>query len=329
LTRFTRAAGVLALAALLLSLPARGQDGPRIKNLTGRVSALAMDGTRVAYAVATSDPACATRVFTWTPADDAGAVVSGAATCRAQVREVAVAANRVAWIAGRGRVDELFTAAVPRPAEKRLALAMRSGGRGAWLGRLVGDGVLLAFNLWSTDTARRITSGALRRVMVHDLGTIKEGVGTLFVRAVDANRIVVAHDDGMLVMYARDGRLMRSIAAPGASLVALQGRDLVTLAGTQLTVYDALTGALVHTWPVPATPPAIDVQLGVVAYAFGGDVHALQLATGKDVVLAQLPGVVRDVELEADGLVFAYDSGGSDNLGYLTPAQVAAPFAAA
>jgi hypothetical protein len=293
------------------------------------VTALAMDGTRVAYAVSTSDSRCATKVFTWSPADDAGAVVSGAATCRAQVREVAVAANRVAWIAGRGRMDELFTAAVPAPVEKRLAIAMRAGGRGAWLGRLVGDGVLLAFNLWSTDAARRITSGALRRVMVHDVGTIKEGVGTLFVRAVDANRIVVAHEDGTVVLYARDGRLGRSVSAPGASAVALQGRDLVTLAGTQLAVYDAVTGTLVHTWPLTAAPATIDVQLGMVAYALGGDVHALQLATGKDVVLAQLPGAVRDVELEADGLVFAYDAGGSDNLGYLTLAQITAPFAAA
>lgn len=325
----TRAAAVLALAALLLSLPARGQDGPRIKNLTGRVSALAMDGTRVAYVVATGDPACATKVFTWTPADDAGAVVSGPATCRTQVREVAVAANRVAWIAGGSRSDELFTAAVPRPVEKRLALAMRRGARGAWLGRLVGDGVLLAYNLWSTDAARHITSGALRRVMVKDVGTIKEGVGTLFVRAVDANRIAVAHEDGTIVLYARDGRLMRSIPVPGAGAVALQGRDLVALAGTQLAVYDAVTGALVHTWPLPAAPAGIDVQLGIAAYALGGDVHALQLATGKDVVLAQLLGGVRDVELEADGLVFAYDSGGSDNLGYLTSAQVTAPFAAA
>jgi hypothetical protein len=324
-----RAAALLALAALLLSLPARGQDGPQIKNLTGHVSALAMDGTRVAYAVTTGDPACATKVFTWTPADDAGAVVSGPATCRTQVREVAVAANRVAWIAGTPRADELFTAAVPRPVEKRLALAVHRGARGAWLGRLVGDGVLLAFNLWSTDATRRVTSGALRRVLVHDLGTIKEGVATLFARSVDANRVVVTHADGTIVLYARDGRLMRSVPAPATTVVALQGRDLVALAGAQLAVYDALTGALVHTWPLAAAPTSIDVQLGVAAYALGGEVHAVQLATGKDVVLTQVPGAVRDVELEAEGLVFAYDSGGSDNLGYLTPAQVAAPFAAA
>jgi hypothetical protein len=324
-----RAAAVLALAALLLTLPAHGQDAPRIKNLRGRVSALAMDGTRAAYAVSTDDPRCGTIVFAWSPADDAGAVVSGAATCPAQVREVAVAANRIAWIAGGGRGEELFTASVPRPVEKRLAVALRTGARGTWLGRLVGDGVVLAFNLWSTDAARRITSGALRRVKVHDLGTIKEGTPTLFVRAVDANRIVVGREDGTIALYARDGRLMRSIPAPGTTAVALQGRDLVALAGTQLAVYDAITGALVHTWSLPAAPAGLDAQFGVVAYAVGADVHALELATGKDVIVAQVQGTVRDVEIEATGVVFAYDSGGADNLGYLTFAQIAARLAAA
>jgi hypothetical protein len=293
------------------------------------VTALAMDGTRAAYAVTASDPLCATKVFAWTPADDAGAAVSGPATCGTQVREVAVAANRVAWIAGGGRADELFTAAVPRPAERRLAMALRKGARGTWLGRLVGDGVVLAFNLWSTDAARRVTSGALRQVKVHDVGTIKEGTGTLFVRAVDANRIVVGRDDGTIVVYARDGRLIRSIAAPGTTAVALQGRDLVALAGTQLAVYDAVTGALVHTWSLLVAPVGLDAQLGVAAYAIGPDVHTLELATGKDVVVAQVQGIVRDVEIEDSGLVFAYDSGGADNLGYLTFDQITARLAAA
>ena len=99
--------------------------------------------------------------------------------------------------------------------------------------------------------------------------------------------------------------------------IALRGDYLLVLTETQtLEIYNARTGAYLRTWPVQAQAPAeLDAYAGVAIYVAyprntlqSFKIHALQLKTGKDVVVAtgnfQLR---RSAELEPAGLLYARD----------------------
>src|SRR5262249_15916048 len=124
------------LAILVFALSAQSAaPAPRIKNTRGSIESLAMDGTRVAYAVhgegAGGEGAGGTKVFVWNVATQGGAVVSGPKTCDADststgagVREIAVAGLRVAWLVNKGgnteSDDYLYTATLGGRAKERL-----------------------------------------------------------------------------------------------------------------------------------------------------------------------------------------------------------------
>jgi hypothetical protein len=243
----------LAIASLLLAVavPAAAAPWPaaHVKNTNGWIEALAMDGPRVVYAV--RGGATCTKVFAWNVHTQAGAVVSGRGTCGADststgggVTQIAVAGTRFAWIVNEGgnieSSDDLYTASLPAPHERRVATAFRTGDvdgtlTGTWLSGLVGGGDRICAE---PGHHRRIRNGG-------------------------------------------DGGVAAARYRPGDDRCR-QGH------------------ATCH---VPRSTPGRRP-----AHGSEGCVHVLSLPDGRDAVLATAPRAIQGLQIEAPGIVYAYNT---------------------
>jgi hypothetical protein len=330
----------LVAAALVLALPA-GAAGPRVKNTKGWIESLAMDGPRVAYAVE-GGSGC-TKVLVWNVRTEGGAVVSGPKTCDADststgagVREIAVAGARVAWIVNQGGNSEsddyLYTATLGGQKERLVATAFRSGDvdgtlKGAWMNHLVGAGDRIAVNRFTTDASGTITQASLQRLDT-GLTTLVLGKPSLYAASLDLGRVAVLRPDQKVAIYdAATKQLLLTIAPTSAKEVALRKDYAVVLTRTKtVEVYDSHTGLLLRRWPVAAGASRLDVHSGIAAYAVGRTVFAIRLADGRDAPIATAPRAIDGLEIEAPGIVYAYDTvkGLNDlgNLAYVPLLQV-------
>jgi hypothetical protein len=298
------------------------------------IQALAMTGSVVAYDVSgrfsrRPPKGCANKIFAFDLSTRTTRRISGEKTCYSDgtptgdgVRELAVAEKRFAWIVNQGgntqSYDYLRTASLPRPKERKLGAAARFGEIGSldghWIGSLVGSGNLLAVNRWSTAVGT-IGSSELDLVGPTGLRRLVTGPKALFAQAIDSGRIAVLRGDGTVGIYSGNGKLLLAVQPGSAREVALNGRDLVVLTKMRtIEVYDSRSGARRGTWAVSRQATTLDTYGGLAVYAdhpadvIGRlQVHALYLATGKDVVVGT--GTYegrprRDVELEAPGLVY-------------------------
>ena len=333
----TAALAVIALAALLLvALEGAAAAKPKPRSLQkrtpGLVEALAMDGSRVAYDVAGnygSRTRC-NEVYVWNVARNVTTRVSGRQTCGADststgagVRELALAGGRVAWIVNQGgnseKDDALFTALLPKPKERKLASALRTGGGeygepwvGGWIGGLTGSGPLLAVNQWVTDEGGVVGTARLRTV-TGGLRTIASGAQTLQAGSTDGKRIAVVREDGSVALYSSAGALLRRVQPSAPAEVALGGGYLAVLTkANTIEVYSASTGKRLFTRHPAKGAASLDVEGSLAVYAApkpGGrelrTVHVLRLRTGKDTVLTTQARRVVDVQIEAPGVAYA------------------------
>jgi hypothetical protein len=316
------------LAAALVSgvTGAAATRSTNVKRTNGWIEALAMDGPRAAYDVgAHGGHSACNRLFVWNVTTGSSARVSGKGTCDADststgagVRELAVAGTRVAWIVNLGgnteSDDYLYTASLPRPKERMLASAVRRGDvdgilQGTWLGGLVGSDVLLAVNSWSTDSKDAVSGASLRVIAPAGLTTIATGQAATLARSADLGRVAVLRPDGTVGIYAASGALLRAVSPASAKEVALRKDYLVVLTKTRtLELYNANIGAFIRKWPVPAGAENLDVHSGIAVYSLGRQVRALRLATGTDVVLTTAKRAIEEVEIEAPGVVYAFNT---------------------
>jgi hypothetical protein len=321
---------LVAVTALATSAAARRTPlpKPKAKTAPGRIEALAMDGSRIAYDVA-AGYGTRTRcnaVYVWNVARNATTRVSGRETCSADatstgagVRELALAGGRAAWIVNKGGNSEsddyLYASTVARPHERIVASARRSGSvdgvlAGNWLGGLVGSGSFLAVDHWSTDA-----SGAVATVQLQRVGTrlvdLAEGPETMLARSTDGRQIAVLRTDTTIGLYSARGELLRSLTSrQRATEVALRRDYLVALtAGNSLAVYNSHSGRLLRTWRVAPGAHSLDVSSGLAAYVAGASVHVLRLSTGKRVFGVRTGAPVPAVQLEPAGLAYAFGRG--------------------
>jgi Tol biopolymer transport system component len=137
----------------------------------------------------------------------------------------------------------------------------------------------------------------------------------------DAGRIVASGDNATVVLDA-DGDQLLSI--PVATTAAqLAGSDLVVLVPGALRDYDATTGALLHSWPLPDVSlggfcgepmwecgsPRLRLEgaaRGMVVYMLDGKLHLLRLSDEADTVVADATGA----QLDDSGLFYAYQTTG-------------------
>jgi hypothetical protein len=317
---------LLGLSAALLATPGTGAVAPAaVKTTGGWIEALTMDRGTVAYGLAAEPSACH-KVIAWYPLTRKAMFVSGKKTGRCGsdepsgmgIEAVGVAGRRVAWIrnitGNTESYDTLYTATLPKSHERRVASAVRTGDTsgvltGEWIGGLVSDGESLFVSRWHTDSQGSVTDGSLNTVGPLRLRTVIRGPDTVVAFGADGGRIAVLRPDGTIALYATKGAGLRTFAPPSPKEVALRKDLLVVLTKTQtLVVYNANTGALLRTWPVPDRAWHLDVHSGVAVYSVGRRLHALRLATGKDVVIVEARRAIVDVEIEAPGLVYAFNT---------------------
>jgi hypothetical protein len=325
----------LAAASLLLAVSGASAASPGREKVTGGwVEALAMDGPRVAYAVA-SDTSFCHKLLVWNLTTDSDLLVSGprAGTCGSDephgqtIREVALAGSRVAWIravTGNTEADDYLYTAALGGSERRLRAAVRRGDTfsalaGRWIGGLVGSGSLLSVDTWTTSAAGAVTHAALELVTAHGLSTLASGPGTVLTRATDGQRIAVLRSDGTVAVYARSGRLLLTLSPGSTRDLALdEGRLVVLTKARTIEVFDAGTGKLLRGWPVPAGAAHLDVAGDLAVYSVWRAVHALRLSTGEDAVLAGAPRAIAGLEIGAPGVVYAFNTvKGTRDLGTL------------
>ncbi len=320
---------IIAISALLfaLAVPAAAA-GPApvadVKNTNGWIESVAMDGTRLAYAVRGDNGSC-TKVFVTNVKTGSSAVISGRGTCGADststgggVTAIAVAGTRIAWLVNEGgnteSSDYLYTSSLPGWKERRVANVLRTGNvdgtlTGGWLGDLVGGGDRIALNQFTTDASGTVATAALRRLDV-GLATIAVGKTTLRATSLDQHRIAVIRPDQKVALYDSDsGHLLLTMSPSSVREVALRQDYVVVLTRTRtIEIFNARTGAPVRTLPVAPGASKLDVHSGIAVYAVGRAVHALRLADGRDAVLATAPRAIQGLEIEAPGVAYSYNT---------------------
>lgn len=280
----------------------------------GPIERLAAGGGRVAFAACLG-------VYIWTPGTREVTATSGSgppSSCRlqtnAEIYSLALATDRVAYGERVGCNSITLTLNLeqlgPPPMSSELAHAYGNCGapyRPA-VGELVGAGDLLAFSTWqesedqSQPTIRYLTTAQeIDRVEPGGCPcpAISSSPGPYVPDDVDAGR-VIAYGQNETRILDRDGKQLLSI--PVSPLAAqLSGSDLVLLLQGQVRDYDAATGGLRHSWPLPDVPSGAECDLrcggpdrlvledaarGLVAYLLDGNVHLLRLRDGADAVVA-------------------------------------------
>jgi hypothetical protein len=312
-----------------------------------------MDGSRVAYDVSarfTSPKRRCNTVYVWNLATRVTTAVSGKGTCDADitstgagVRELEIAGLRVAWIVNQGGISEsddyLYTSSLPRPKERRLASAVRTGEvmggltcgglhsaglAGPWIGCLVGAGKFLAVNRWSTDESGQVTFPRLQSIG-SGLRTIVSGSGSMDAVATDGKQVAVLRTDGTIGLYSTGGKLLRTVTPTSAKEVALRGDYLVVLTkANRLAVYNSHSGKLLHSWRTATGARYLDVSSKLAAYAapvrngfYPRVVHVVSLPTGKDRVLVTTLPQIAGVQLEPAGVVYAINRTGPSQVSQL------------
>lgn len=337
-------AGVLSSLALVASATGTTSAHGQKKHLQVAVAALAMEGNRIAYDASSrlsTKPNAANKVLVWNVRTGKTVKVSGKKTAAADssstgsgVFQLAIAGSRVAWLMNEGGNlegdDYLFTSSLTHPKEHQVASEIRSGdacagrsqGRcaGQWLGGLVGSGSLLAVNRWTTDGNGAVTAGELDALGGSKLEKVATGTGTVEAAVADGGRVaVLLRADRTVALYSAVGKLLLTVhTPPSAEAVGLQGERLVVGTKTQqLLLYDARTGSLRKSLAAggEGTPPRnLDVQGNIAIYTTGnaGELHAVNLSTGKDRVIAKPHGGVVLAQIDRTGLAYAGNGSGTN-----------------
>ena len=277
---------LLALTALLAHGAAAA--APPVLRLTGPVKELAADGGRVAVLVQTSRPRCTqSRVAVWQPSTRSLAPI-GVSPCSesvstgAAISEVALAGRRVAYLeyAG-GNTRELQLKSATLPVRRPVVVASASFDldeiSGTFLGRLAGDGGLLAFDWWQACPScggRGIPdSSSVWRLSTAGVPCPTAGLGTRpfcdIVRAGPLGERLLAVGGGLLAIRTAEGlaivtgenalRASIPIAAGVFRAARLDGdgRTLAVLTATgvrnELRAYDT-AGRATATYRLPAAP---------------------------------------------------------------------------
>jgi hypothetical protein len=340
------------IGALLAALAAASAP---VLPLAGPVSELAADGGRVAILVRTKTGNCARdRVAVWAPATRSFVPI-GASACvgststGAGLFSVGLACPRVAYVqfaGGNTRELQLRLASVgsPRPATVASASFGVDEVQGTEIGRVAGDGPLLAFDWWSQclpcaapvaprGSIFRLVSSGGAACPNAGLGTLPRcrpvfsAAGSLRLLAVGGGLVAMRSGDDVAVR-ALDATVLFTGTFPGLRAARIDAGVLLVLTrvGTQSSLWtvDLASGQRSGPWLLPAArsagddvcadpsgchPAALrlaDYQNGVAVYVAGRVVHLLRLADRRDVTI-RAPGVGPvHAQLEPSGLFYSY-----------------------
>jgi hypothetical protein len=315
------AAAILCFAAAVPGFAVR--SGGSTKVVTGWITALAMDGSNVVYS-ADNDRTFCENVVEWNVVRRLAVLVNGrtSGTCGddrpsgQRVTALAVAGRQVAWIreiGGNTEIDQyLFTTTVAGGKAPLLASAQQLGdppSHGTSLGGLAGSGNLLVVDKWASGTAGLVADASLRSIAGVRLTTIATGRNVIVSESVDQGRIAVLRQDGSVGLYTAKGKPTLAITPTSAKEIALRKGYLVVLTKTRtLEIYNSATGKLIRTLTIPGGAAHLDVYANTAVFAVWRKLYAVQLTTGKSAVVASARRAIVSDQLEAPGLVYAYNT---------------------
>ncbi|HET7807123.1 MAG TPA: hypothetical protein VFK71_01420 [Gaiellaceae bacterium] len=336
---------VVAVVAPLLLLLVLGSatanpTARRVKQVSRPIAAVAMDGPRLAYV--TDDNG----VRVWNVRTGATTQLRGGAGRYMNyplIPEVAIAGTRVAWITVsiNGNSLETWARLYARSLSDRTAKRVESAFRrdgigdgtveiwdGNWLTGLVGSGNVLALSRWTTTPTADLRGMRIsrQRLSVLDprrpvLRVIATGDRSIASASADRGRVAVLRTDDTVGIYSAAGALLKQITPTSAQEIAYGGDRLVVLTHAKtLEVYDAKSGALLHTWPVHTKAPYLQPgnlrAYGRIALYFADSrrlvqrMHLVDLATGKELVLPpnSHPGASANAAVGPLGVVYSVNT---------------------
>jgi hypothetical protein len=281
--------------------------------MAGRISALAMDGARVAVGVRDPNGACDSVQFWNVPwaytsrLTDPHSKTCPAGHGKGGITSLALSGVRAEWITTYGHRATLLTATIVA-CRQRILAASRAGA----LTGLAGHGGLLAY---SAASGTSLVAGTSSRLMAPGARAT----------AIDGHRLAILRSDGHIELRAPatstahyPTRTPVLVLQPtSAREIALQGNELAVLSSTgRLEVFDTRSGARQHVWNLPRGASGLDMQYGIATVAVGHRVYAVRLSTGRTAVIVQAPAGVR-AAIEAPGLSYAYSLGNHGHLQFV------------
>jgi hypothetical protein len=298
----------------------------------GAIRAMAMDGPRVALAVADPRGVC-DQIRFWNIAWNFTSRLTqkSGPTCTGRhapggITDVRIAGARAEWVTTYGDRSTVLAASIIRCQEWVLA-RLKPGSGGDTLTGLAGDGPTLAFAI--TRHERELRGMADVAALRSDTEARARTVvgGRLLPRglAADFRRIAILQAGGAVEIRTTDGLLLSHFSVGDVRAVALRANRLVALGDNVVYIFNATTGKLLRGWRVPAGARShIDVQFSVAAFTRGNTVYALDLQTGRVVALAQAPASVLNAQIEAPGIAYAFNQNGQGHVRFIRFADIEA-----
>jgi hypothetical protein len=146
-------------------------------------------------------------------------------------------------------------------------------------------------------------------------------------QAADGGRVATLTSNGDVAAYTEGGRKLAKITPGAAPLaVGLRGTRIVVLTKAHtLEIYDALSGRLVHRWPLRgAASPMVDVHYGIAVYSVYRTLYAVRLATGNTAAIATAPRRIDHLQIEGPGVVYSFSTPQHGTVRFLPFAGVSA-----
>ena len=294
---------LLALGLVAAFLPAVG-GAVSVRSVTApaRVTALAFEGGRVAYATGFSAHDC-NRVYVWNLATRGVSKLGRETHCEQTstgnaVESVSVAGARVLWVhyaGGNLRDWSLWTATTTKPSPRRLAFVTRDVDEPAPIVIGPGDGSK-AGDLLPYAVDRKVV--ALRANGARRFDWTAPGRVTSLAAA--GGRLAVASAGGVVTVLDSTGRVQQTETfAAEVSTVRLAGDGLLAQIGRRLV----LRSGTERSWLLAAGSRLEDANAGDAFYVTGSQARRLRLPSGEQRLLG-LGSAIR-----VDAARFALTSG--------------------
>jgi hypothetical protein len=186
-----------------------------------------------------------------------------------------------------------------------------------------------------TSATGVVTESALWRISGSTTYRIAKGSGAVIAASGDAGRIALLRSDGSAAIYGTAGNFVRKIVGadfpcipgqPGPArcageAIALTGNLVAVLADPNpwgqagsIKVYDRTSGKLLHTWP-NITAWTFDAYAGIAIYGTDFDLHAIDLRTGKNTVVAETSYTIGGARFDKAGLLYYFNGPWSETNG--------------
>ena len=275
-----------------------------------RIAGIGLDRSWLAVAEDPSGSGCAAVELIRLPASSGRLLTKpSGATCALggtfwSARPIANALQTVVWIVRRGGTAEAVESKMGKPETALVTQRWITEPRGPFLGPVVGTNWLTLFGAYTRGMDGKLVGGAIsgndRELWADDETPVPTGLD-------DQEHAVSVGADGSIAMWQAHGARYGRVGGAHARTAAVDaGRVYVLRSDAPQLDVRLLSGKLVRSWPVArGALPLLDVAGTAAVYCVGRAVHELNVATGRDRVVATAPARLVDAQVEQDWLVYA------------------------